>query len=205
MATKAEIRNYATANGISNAEARAHFIEQAKINSAKSTPNFIQGKPFELQVTRTMGDTAVVKFDLLTEFKKMHNVVTSDIIGYNTRSNKIDFDAGDWGNDGGFFIAVLPCRPQGNSRGFYSFQNDAAKSQAILNQFKTIRLDDNWVMISAFCTSDLAWQHYNDVADNFAYAYIGYSTMRKLAPLSENRDLCIALSKRQKAKIKVAA
>ena len=34
MATKAEIRNYAAANGISNAEARAHFIEQAKQRNA---------------------------------------------------------------------------------------------------------------------------------------------------------------------------
>ena len=34
MATTAEIRNYATANGISNAEARAHFIEQAKQRNA---------------------------------------------------------------------------------------------------------------------------------------------------------------------------
>jgi hypothetical protein len=34
MATKLEIRNYATANGISTAQARAHFIEQAKQRDA---------------------------------------------------------------------------------------------------------------------------------------------------------------------------
>ena len=174
---------------------------KARKNKNSTAPQMIPGKPFKLPVAMTMGDTSVVSFDLLTEFKKMHNVVTGDITAYNTRANKIDFDAMNWGNDGGCFIAVLPKK----GRGFYSFHNDVAKSQAILDQLKVISLDDNWVMVSAFCTPDYAWQHYNDVADSFAYAYIGYSTMRNLAPLSENRNLCIALSKRQKANIKVAA
>lgn len=186
---------------LSKKRAKKAAKAKARKNKNSTAPQMIPGKPFKLPVAMTIGDTAVVKFDLLTEFKKMHNMVTGDIVSYNTRANKIEFSAMDWGNEGGFFIAVLP--KTGN--GFYSFHNDAAKSQAILDQFKVISLDDNWVMLSSFCSSDYAWQHYNDVADNFAYAYIGYSTMRNLAPLSENRDLCIALSKRQKANIKAAA
>ena len=185
------------------AKANARKKAKAKANVKANIPNITKGKPFEIPLREHIGGVVSAHFDLTTEFKKMHSVVTGDIIGYDTRSNKADFDSLNWGNDGGFFMAVLPTIKQPQGVGFYSIINDFNKVSSMLNQFKTITLDDNWTLISCFCTPDYAWKHLNEIADTFRYAYIGYSTMHNLAPLAEDRDMCIALKKGVEAKLNV--
>ena len=161
-------------------------------NPHKATANgsvMMKGTPFKHTVTPGGG----IMLNVSTEMGKILSVVTDEVTPYDTRSNASDFNSMPWGDDPGFIIAIVPATTQEQGRGYYSCINDRAKITSVLSDFQSIELDDNWNMLSAFCTPDRAWDHYNDIADTLHYATIGYSTMRQIAPLSENRNLCLAL------------
>ena len=177
------------------AKANARKKAQAQKNAQNGIPNMTQGKGFKLPKTPLGG----VMFNLNDELAKMTKVVTQDITPYNTRANSVDFHSMNWGNDGGFFIAVVPRNPQG----LYGFNDDFQNLYSITKNYKIVPLGEHWALMSCFCSADRAFGHLNEIADNFKYAFIGYSTLRCLAPMAEDRDMCLALRDGKKPVVKL--
>lgn len=172
--------------------------KQAKANANSNIPNMLKGESFKLN-TSPMGS---VIFDMPTEFNKLLTVVTDEVAPYDTRSNIADFNSLNWGLDGGFFMACVPVSelPVVQGLGFLiyeEFRNKQDHVKKILDQFQISKLGNGYVLISAFCTPDRAWQHFNEIADTIRYAFVGYSTPSQIAPMAEDRELCLALSKGQ--------
>jgi hypothetical protein len=181
---------------IGKARANARKKAQKKWNfpknphkAAANGSGLMKGTPFQHKPTPGGG----IMLNVSTEMGKLLSVVTDEVAPYDTRSNASDFNSMPWGDDGGFMIAIVPATTRNDGRGYFSRINDRAKLTSVLSDFKATKLDDNWDMLSNFCTSDRAWKHFNDIADTLHYATIGYSTIRNIAPLSENRNLCLAL------------
>ncbi len=113
----------------------------------------------------------------------------------------------DTDNDGGFFMACMPVSevPQNGAIGFLvheEFRYKQDRVTEVINQFKITKLGNGYVLISTFCTPDRAWQHFTEIADTMRYAFVGYSTPSQIAPLAEDRELCLALSKGKNHNIK---
>lgn len=138
-------------------------------------------------------------FTLTGELAKMCKIVTDDVTAYDTRGNQDDFNSVNWGNDGGFFIAVLPRNPQG----LYSTHSRRQELTAMMENYKVVPQDDNWAVLSCYCSPDRAWQHFNEIADNLHYAFIGYSTPAHLNILAEDKNLCQALKDGTKPVVKI--
>jgi hypothetical protein len=177
--------------------------KEAKANSNSNIPNMLKGESFKLN-TGPMGG---VILDVSTEFNKLLTVVTDEVVPYNTRSNITDFNSLNWGNDGGFFMACMPVSevPQNGAIGFLvheEFRYKQDRVTEVINQFKITKLGNGYVLISTFCTPDRAWQHFTEIADTMRYAFVGYSTPSQIAPLAEDRELCLALSKGKNHNIK---
>lgn len=183
----AKLKGKAKANARKKAQKKWNFPKNPHSGSASG---MLKGTPFKHTATPGGG----IMFNVATEMSKMLATVTDEVTPYNTRSNLTDFNSIDWGYDGGFLIAIVPAQPNDpRGRGLYAKTNDANNLKSVLADFQRIRLDDNWDMLSTFCTPDRAWDHYNDIVDGFHYAVVGYSTIKNIAPLAENRALCLAL------------
>ena len=158
-----------------------------------SASGMISGPRFKHEV----GPGGGIHFNLVTEMGKILDTVTNEVTPYDTRSNLTDFNSMNWGNDGGFIIAIVPAVTKSQGRGYFSKINNRASIESVLSDFKTTQLDENWDMLSTFCSTDRAWDHYNDIVDTLHYAVVGYSTIQNIAPLSENRKLCLALKNKK--------
>ena len=183
-----KLKGKAKANARKKANKKWNFPK----NPHKAIANgsvMMKGTPFQHKANPGGG----IMFDVVTEMGKVLSVVTDEVTPYNTRSNITDFNSMNWGEQGGFIIALVPTITSGDQRGVYAKIKDRAKLMSLLGDFKTIQLDADWDMLSTYCSADMAWKHYNDIADSLHYATIAYSTMGNLAPLAEDRNLCLAL------------
>jgi hypothetical protein len=156
-----------------------------KAKEALKKPNVdLSGKTHRLPVIN-----GFLSFTMDVELKKMISKVTEDIIPHNTIGTQVDIDAMDYGINAGFFIALIPRK--GN--GLMTIGTDATKVHKVLADFTMQPFNQDWLVLSTYCSKDRVLGHMNDINDTLHYAFIGYSTPDRLSTIAEDRDLCIAL------------
>jgi hypothetical protein len=171
-----------TGKAKANARKKAQAKAKARANSKNNIPNLTGGKDYAFKTGRV--------FTVQDEFNKLVKIVTDEIVPYNTKATPADFNAmGYEDGEGGFFIALLP--RSGN--GLVATDPNTNKVRKALDNFQLVNVNSHWMMASCFCSKDRALGHLEDIVDNVAYAFVGYSQPRHIAPLAENPKLCKAL------------
>jgi len=158
----------------------------AKRNEAKGrTDNGLAN----LTGTKHNFQTGIV-FNVQEEFEKLVKITTSELAPYNTKSTLADFNGMTYkDNEGGFFIALLP--RSGN--GIVATEPNANRVRKAMDNFKLVPINQHWLMASCYCTKDRVMTHLDEITDNVAFAFVGYSQPNMIAPLAENPELCKAL------------
>jgi hypothetical protein len=133
-------------------------------------------------------------FMLETEYDKMHNLSYNEPAPYPTRLNDADVKNLPYNDsDAGFFIAALH---RINNGLFVKQGCSPTEAQRILSKYKCVVVQDDIVRLSTYCTWDRAQQHYNEIANAFGYAFVGFSTPTQLMLLAEdtkkeNIEVCV--------------
>lgn len=126
--------------------------------------------------------------DYATEFAKSVTMVTEDLIPYDTKMTKNDFNLGGFGN-AGFLMALVPY----SGTGVVAKTNDVDKVKSVLSKVHSERAGKNWVLLRTYITRDITYDLFSELHETFHTAFIVYSTPEHIATLSEDRNLCIAL------------
>ena len=126
--------------------------------------------------------------DYATEFAKSVKMVTEDLIPYDTKMTKNDFNLGGFGN-AGFLMALVPY----SGTGVVAKTNDVAKVKSVLAKVHTEKVGNKWVLLRTHIGRDITYDLFSELHDTFHTAFIVYSTPEHIATLSEDRDLCMAL------------
>ena len=133
-------------------------------------------------------------FMLETEYDKMHNLSYNEPAPYPTRLTDADLKNLPYNDtDAGFFIAAIHRINNGLfvKKGFSP--TDAGN---VLLKYNAVLVQDDIVRLSTYCTWDRAQQHYNEIANAFGYAFVGFSTPTQLMLLAEdtkkeNIEVCV--------------
>ena len=164
--------------------------QRARKLKAKAIQNIKNGIPNINLFGKKHNFTTGAVFTAMDEFNKLVKVVTETVVPYDTKVNEIDFNAINYQDgEGGFFIALVPK----HMLGIIAHNTNQAEVQEALSNFLRVEINDDWMMLSCYCTKDRVLGHVDRILDNLVYAFVGYSQPHAIAPLSENRDLCQAL------------
>jgi len=166
-------------------KAKANARKKASLKKANQNRPNVDFKPNQYKLPIVGG---FVSMTADVELKKMINAVTSDIIPHNTKSNQADINAINFGDEAGFMVALVPR----NTVGLMTQSSNETEIRKVMSDFTVRPLDDQWAIFSTYCTKDRVFGHMTDL-EVFHYAFIGFSTPKCVAPLAEDRDLCIAL------------
>ena len=192
MATKSQIRAYAQKHNITNAEAKQHFLNEstkkAQLNIGQMEKHF--------DVPHNFDQFGHLQFDRQSEIGKLLRLVTNDPPAYDIKSNRADFDQLWTNTEAGFLIAVVP--RQGHK--WLSKTTDAKTVKQVLDGFNIQQINNDWTVLCAYCSSDLAFDKYVKLFDTLHCAVIGYTTPANLSTLSEDVDLITQLRLGKKAK-----
>jgi hypothetical protein len=126
-------------------------------------------------------------FMLPHEVDKVTNMLKSDPPVENIRANKVDFDSLWDKGDAGFIMAVVPAHKMSNNQTNWAALKPNV--QNVIKKFKNVRLNNNYMLLSAFCSADNGYKHFEELADSFACVWIAYSTPENLSTLLENVNL----------------
>ena len=200
MATKSEIRAYANRNNVSMAEAKQHFINEAKARVEAGLGLLKKHGEIKLN-TNEYGH---LMFDLQSEIGKFVKMITGDLPAYDIKSNRTDYDSlfgttDGWG-DAGFLIAVVPIEKQPNGFGMLAKGSSAAHRSA-LDNLKKQKINEDWMVVSTYITSNLAFDRYIKLFDSIHTAFIGYTTPRNLTTLSETVSICQDFAKMRQCRM----
>ena len=193
MATKSQQRHYAKTNNVSMAQAKQHFIDLAIANANKGQLEKHGSVPHDW---KDHGGFKTLSFNWQTEAMKMMDLIKNDPPVYNVKSNKTDFTS-VWNNEEGFLIAVVPVvKQRPGVWGFLAMEGETTNSVAkIASQFQKTNLNDNYVILSTYATSDMAYKQYKQLVDAIGCVFVGYSTPKNLSTLFENVEAIKCWSK----------
>jgi hypothetical protein len=133
-------------------------------------------------------------FMLQTEYDKMYNLSYNQPAPYPTRLADADVKNLPYNDtDAGFFIAAIHRINEG-----LFVKQDCSPTQAgnVLLKYNAVLVEEDIVRLSTYCTWDKAQEHYNEIANTFGYAFIGFSTPNQLMLLAEDTkketlDICV--------------
>lgn len=126
--------------------------------------------------------------DYQIEFKKAVKMVVSEVIPFDTRMTKHDFDSRGFGSCG-FLMALVPIVPTG----VIAKVDHKAQIEALVDTMACELVSEDWMLIRTWITRDITYAKFREIHDTLHCAFVVYSTAEHIATLSEDRDLCLAL------------